>query len=74
MRIDLYTKGVLTVIAACLTWLSLGGPALMTEAYAQTQSNPNYVLIAGWVDEKGKTHTLKCCGNEAALPVWVYNP
>jgi hypothetical protein len=35
MTIDRYTKMVLTVIAACLVWLSVGGPSLMTAVNAQ---------------------------------------
>jgi hypothetical protein len=70
MRIDLYTRVMLTIIAACLVWLSLGGSAVLTDAHAQSQS---HVLIAGWIDHSGKKHTLECCGNEAALPVWVVN-
>ena len=27
MPIDIYTRGVLTVIAMCLVWLCLNGPA-----------------------------------------------
>jgi hypothetical protein len=40
MRID---KAVLTVIAACLVWMSLGGPAVLTPVSAQT-SKPEIVL------------------------------
>lgn len=36
MRIDAYTKAVLTVIAVCVVWLSLGGPNLLSVAHAQT--------------------------------------
>jgi|SRR6187549_2041093 hypothetical protein len=35
MAIDRYTKTVLTVIAACLVWLSVGGPSLITAISAQ---------------------------------------
>ncbi len=54
MRIDLYTKFVLTVIALCLLWMSLGGTALLPTVQAQ----PGYerVLIAGWVDRLGGVH------------------
>ena len=55
MKADKYTKVVLTVIAACLVWLSLGGPSLLQTAHAQS-TQP--VLIAGWVDTKGQTHHL----------------
>lgn len=36
MRIDLYTRMVLTVIAVCLVWLSLGVPSLLTPLSAQS--------------------------------------
>ena len=29
MVVDRYTKAVLSVIAACLVWLSVGGPSLL---------------------------------------------
>ena len=45
MKTDLYTKVMLTIIAACLLWMSLGGPSLMTPV--QAQPNPR-VIIAGW--------------------------
>ena len=35
MRIDRYTKVVLTIIAACLVWLSVGGVQVFLPAYAQ---------------------------------------
>ena len=49
MRLDLYTKAVLTVIAACLVWISLGGPSLLVPLSAQQQSRTSgyeRVLIA----------------------------
>jgi hypothetical protein len=49
MAIDRYTKLVLTVIAVCLVWLSVGGPSLITPVSAQADS----VLLRGWVDETG---------------------
>jgi hypothetical protein len=55
MRIDLYTKFVLSVIALCLIWLSLGGPKILTVAQAQASDR---VLISGWVDGSGKVHQL----------------
>jgi hypothetical protein len=48
---DRYTKAVLTVIAACLVWLSLGGPSVITPVNAQ--ANGQRVLLAGWVDDTG---------------------
>jgi hypothetical protein len=49
MTVDRYTKLVLTVIAVCLVWLSLGGPALITPVSAQTDG----VVLRGWVDQSG---------------------
>jgi hypothetical protein len=70
MRIDLYTKCVLTVIAACLVWLSLGGPALLTVAQAQAPSGDPHVVISGWVDGSGYTHRLGSRGTDG-VPVVV---
>ena len=63
MRIDAYTKFVLTVIALCLIWLSVGGPSLIPSISAQTQqaryaSGYNRVVIAGWLDDRGGEHPL----------------
>lgn len=52
MSVDRYTKAVLTVIAACLVWLSLGGPSLITSVSAQGDTTEQ-VLLRGWVDENG---------------------
>lgn len=57
MRIDAYTKGVLTIIAVCLLWLSIGGPSLLPTAHAQTKPPtiaPDHVVIAGWVNSSGQ--------------------
>ena len=62
MRIDSYTKFVLTVIALCLVWLSLGGAALLPSASAQAQKptktviSYDRVVIAGWLDEQDVQH------------------
>jgi hypothetical protein len=39
MGIDRYTKVILTIIAACLVWLSIGGTQLFPSARAQTPVN-----------------------------------
>ena len=52
MAVDRYTKAVLTLIAVCLVWLSLGGPSLITPASAQGDTTEQ-ILLRGWVDEKG---------------------
>ena len=49
MALDRYTKLVLTVIAVCLVWLSIGGPSMITPVQAQGDR----VILAGWVDERG---------------------
>jgi hypothetical protein len=64
MKPDLYTKAVLTVIAACLMWMSLGGPALLTPVHAQAGQQ---VIIAGWMESKGAFHPFENRG----LPVVV---
>ena len=46
MKIDLYTKGVLTVIAVCLVYLCLGRPAVFPTAQAQAQRT--HVILDGW--------------------------
>jgi hypothetical protein len=38
MRTDMYTRALLTVIAACLVYLSLGSPAIFSPARAQSGS------------------------------------
>ena len=66
MKADLYTKVVLTVIAACLVWLSIGGPSLVTPVEAQ--GTPNRVVLSGWIDEAGMLRSLS-----PGLPVKVVN-
>lgn len=66
MRIDWYTRTVLTAIAACLMWLCLN--SIATPAEAQS----GRVIIAGWVDDRGTTYKLprRDSGTESApLPV-----
>lgn len=49
MKTDLYTRTVLTVIAACLVYICLGGPNLMPSASAQNSVGPAQdVVIVGW--------------------------
>ena len=45
---DTYTRTVLTVIAACLLWLSVKPFILPSETNAQTTPQPQRVVIAGW--------------------------
>ena len=56
MTIDRYTKTVLTVIALCLVWLSLGGPSLLPVVGAQQGATE--VVLVGWRDAKGDTWKL----------------
>jgi hypothetical protein len=51
MRIDMYTKTILTVIALSLVWIGLGGPSLLPSV--QAQANVQNVRIVGW--EKSAT-------------------
>jgi hypothetical protein len=50
MAVDSYTKLVLTVIAVCLVWLSVGGSSLITPVSAQNDR----VYLAGWIDDSGR--------------------
>jgi hypothetical protein len=60
VKTDLYTKGVLTVIAGCLLWLCAMSAA--SPVWAQRQGlelpapSPQPVVIVGWgtVDERGR--------------------
>ena len=58
MQVDTYTKGLLTVIAACLVWMCLNG---ITPA-AQAQAAPSRVVL---VDANGNAIKV--------LPVMVAN-
>jgi hypothetical protein len=62
MRTDLYTKTVLTVIAACLVYLCLGRPTLVPHAQAQEgqfqRTLLQRVVIAGWIDADGRERRL----------------
>jgi len=44
MRIDFYTRAVLTVIALCLVWIAMGGPSLLPAAHAQ-QATTRVVIV-----------------------------
>jgi hypothetical protein len=56
VRVDLYTKVILTVIACCLVWLCLGGSGVQTSL--QAESGGNRVILAGWVGPNGVIHQL----------------
>ena len=73
MRIDAYTKVILTIIAACLVYLSFGGRAVMPVARAE--SDGSRVLITGWVDADGRIQRLPSApsvGGALALPVETF--
>ena len=81
MSVDRYTKMVLTVIAACLIWLSVGGPSLISPVSAQSDR----VYVAGWIDQDGSFRSLpRPAGQEKAagsgktasptpLQIWQWN-
>ena len=66
MAVDRYTKLVLTVIAVCLVWLSLGGPSLITPVSAQAGDR---VILAGWLDANGNVRVFpNPIGGRSFLP------
>jgi hypothetical protein len=67
MKIDLYTKSVLTIIAICLMYLCLGRPTIVPTA--QAQAEPSRVLLAGWVDFGGRVRYFAPHDPGGALPV-----
>jgi hypothetical protein len=77
MTIDRYTKVVLTVIAACLLWISVGGPSLLTPVSAQIVQplqQHQQVVLAGWADATGKIYPFAGAGTGGSgVPVWVSN-
>jgi hypothetical protein len=71
MHTDNYVKAVLTIIAVCLVYLSLGRPGLAMPAQAQTRPDLTRVLIAGWVDAGGVVRQFPVGGSivNRGLPV-----
>lgn len=68
MIADRYTKAVLTVIAVCLVWMSLGGPSLLPTVSAQVSPmSLQRVLIAGWVERNGNIRLFPDSDREPAL-------
>lgn len=45
MNVDIYTKGLLTVIAACLVWMCLNGAAPAAQAQAAKPEPTRVVLV-----------------------------
>ena len=72
MAVDRYTKVVLTVIAVCLVWLSIGGSSLITPVRAQDKQQ---VILAGWISQDGKVRQLTpgASAGTDSLPVWIAN-
>lgn len=77
MAVDRYTKLVLTVIAACLVWLALGGPSLVKPMSAQQAVTGQSVILTGWVDSNGNLRRISTPpgtgATEGPLPVFVMN-
>jgi hypothetical protein len=78
MRIDLYTKAVLTVIALCLVYLCIDRASLSATVEAQAQEGQfqrqllQRVVIAGWLDGEGRERRLPTTPNDTGprpLPV-----
>ena len=64
MKPDLYTKAVLTIIAASLVYLCFGQPAVLTGLLAQS-SQPTPVVLVGW--SEGAPSGFQNLGN--GLPI-----
>jgi hypothetical protein len=64
MRVDLYTKAVLTVIALCLVYLCIDRASAASTVQAQAQEGQfqrqllQRVVIAGWLDSNGQERRL----------------
>jgi hypothetical protein len=55
MRTDFYTKAMLTIIAACLVYLSLKQAAIMPVAHA---AGTTQVIVSGWANSGGVVKPL----------------
>jgi hypothetical protein len=56
MRIDLYTKVILTIIAATLAWQTFSARGVAT-LQAQDRT-PSRVIVVGWEDPQGYLYRL----------------
>ena len=56
MRIDLYTRAVLTLIALCLVWIAIGGPALLP--VVEAQQSTTRVVVVGYENAGGTKRNL----------------
>ena len=75
MAVDRYTKLLLTVIAACLVWMTIGGSYFEKPVVAQSSDR---VILAGWVDEQGAVRPFPAVfrgdtPGSRPLPIWMMN-
>ena len=83
MKIDVYTKGMLTVIAVCLVWMCVNGATPVVGAQTSRPAPTPVVLV----DAKGTPiytaeglrvqlgpRALPVTVNNASLPVTIGNP
>lgn len=74
MKVDAYTKAVLTVIAACLLWICLNGVTPVARAQAARPAPAPVILV----DEKGApiytSEGFRVSSGAKPLPVIVSNP
>jgi hypothetical protein len=70
MRVDFYTKAVLTVIAVCLVWMAIGGPSLFPVVQAQGSTIQN-VRVVGWGNGSSAVADVQVVGWRAPLPLPV---
>jgi hypothetical protein len=71
MRIDAYTKAVLTIIAVALVWIAAGGPSTVPAVAAQIQPAQRVILV-GWEDRLGYEYKLPGMTNPAPAPNRTY--
>jgi hypothetical protein len=69
MRVDFYTRAVLTVIAACLVWIAIGGPSLLPSV--QAQAAVQNVRVVGWGNGGSTVADVQVVGWRAPLPLPV---
>lgn len=65
MKVDAYTKIILTVIAVALTLNVLQETPLVESATAHSVASPNHVYLQGWIDKEGKHNSF----DDKKLPV-----
>jgi hypothetical protein len=70
MRVDAYTRAVLTIIAVALVWIAAGGPSLVPPVEAQ--GNTQRVVVVGWEDRLGYSYTLPGMTNPGRVPERTY--